>query len=267
MACDKPTGDCTNVSPCGSGCGESTTPAPVLPRCQDVSLTAGTFTNATVTVNEQGCITAVESGEPETYTPDECCEGGGSGGGTAGTRGPKGDPGAAATIGVEQVIGTGTSWTVENTGTSSAAIFKFTAPAPTTGGASTSGYTGDVNGVKVEAGLVKEMPLSLVTDVVGATAGTRASLITLNSVPDAAGKHTVTLNLDAFYTELNDTFQELHDAQQVTIDNLTGAVADLLNTVTTLQNTLATQQNTIAELTNELGDLRVEFDDYVAANP
>jgi flagellin-like hook-associated protein FlgL len=234
-----------------------------------VSLAAGTFTHATITVNAQGCITAIGNGEPELYTPDDCCGSGTDGtGGTVGPRGPKGDPGVAATIAVEQIIGTGTTWSVENTGTTTAAIFKFTAPATTTGGSgATSGYTGDVNGVVVEAGLVKSMPLSLVTNIEALAGGNKASLISIMSVPNLAGKHTLTLNLDQFYTDLDSKFQTLHTSQQATIDNLTAAVADLLNTVTTLQGTLGTQQNSIAELTNELGDLRAEFNAYVAAHP
>lgn len=77
MACDKPNGDCTNVSPCGGGCGCSgsgSTPAPILPKCQDVQLTPGTYTNATIVVNAQGCIVAITSGTPPVYTPDDCCQ-------------------------------------------------------------------------------------------------------------------------------------------------------------------------------------------------
>jgi flagellin-like hook-associated protein FlgL len=279
MACDKPTGDCTNVSPCGSGCGcsGSTTPEPVLPKCQDVSLAAGTFTHATITVNEQGCITAIGNGEPELYTPDECCGSGTDGtGGTVGPRGPKGDPGAAATIAVEQVIGTGAAWTVENTGTTTAAIFKFTAPAPTTGGTTTSGYTGEVGGFTIEAGLVKEAPSSLVQSIEAKKAGAQADLFSFTAVPDLANlnEYDITLNLDAFYNSIDVKFTGLHNDQATLIDNLTGTVANLVNTLTSLQGTLGTQQNTIAELTNEVGDLRVEldtlreeFDTYVAANP
>jgi hypothetical protein len=245
MACDKPTGDCTNASPCGSGCAGcsgTTTPEPVLPKCQDVSLTAGTFTHATVTVNSQGCITAIASGEPELYTPDECCGDSGGGGGAAGARGPKGDPGAAATISVQQVIGTGTTWSVENTGTSSAAVFKFTAPAASTGGGSgtTSGYTGEVGGFVIEAGLVKEAPASIVESVEAKKEGAKASLFSFMAVPDLANlsEYDITLNLDAFYDSLDSKFTGLHNDQAALITSLTSQVATLTNQV----NALASQQ-------------------------
>jgi hypothetical protein len=241
MACDKPTGDCTNVSPCGagcSGCNGSTTPAPVLPKCQDVSLTPGTFTNATVTVNAQGCIAAIASGEPEVYTPDDCCgDSSGGGGGAAGARGPKGDPGAAATIAVQQAIGTGTTWSVENIGTSSAAIFKFTAPAASTGGGgTTSGYTGDVGGFVIEAGLVKSAPASIVESVEAKKEGTKANLFSFLAVPDLANlsEYDITLNLDAFYDSIDSKFTGLHNDQATLITNLTGQVATLTAQVAAL---------------------------------
>jgi hypothetical protein len=65
MSCDKPDPDskCTTVSTCAN-CGDCSgeTPEVVLPKCQDINLTAGTFTNATVVVNAQGCIVSVTSG-------------------------------------------------------------------------------------------------------------------------------------------------------------------------------------------------------------
>jgi hypothetical protein len=245
MACDKPTGDCTNVSPCGSGCsgcGGSTTPAPVLPKCQDVSLTAGTFTHATVTVNSQGCITAIASGEPELYTPDECCGDSGGGGGAAGARGPKGDPGAAATVSVQETIGTGTTWSVENIGTPSAAVFKFTAPAPSTGGGgTTSGYTGTVGGFRFQAGLVKEAPGGIVESVEAKKEGNRASLFSFQAIPDLQNlsEYDITLNLDAFYDSLDNKFTGLHNDQTTLITNLTSTVADLTNQVSGLENSVA----------------------------
>lgn len=285
MACDKPTGDCTNVSPCGAGCagcggcesnssfcptiaitggGYGYNPAdaardpdatvsletcnetvpfaliykkpkpgafkavfncdgdvlgfaadgpyclgtnvPPLPKCQDVALTPGTFTNATITVNTAGCISAVAKGEPELYTPDECCGGSSTGSGTTGGRGPKGDPGAAATIAVipEVTVGTGTVWSVENTGTPSAAIFKFTSPAPVTPGTTPTGATGQVCDFKVANGLVTQMPGALVTSVNAQASGTQASLILLGAAPNASNpcRIDVTLNLDALHNDL-----------------------------------------------------------------
>ena len=78
MACDKPgDGACTPIAMCAdcTGCAGCGAPAePVLPRCQDVQLTPGTYTNATIVVNAQGCIVAITSGTPPVYTPDDCCQ-------------------------------------------------------------------------------------------------------------------------------------------------------------------------------------------------
>jgi hypothetical protein len=215
MACDKPTGDCTNVSPCGagcSGCGGSTTPAPVLPKCQDVALTPGVFTHATVTVNAQGCISAVAKGEPELYTPDECCGGESTGTGTPGGRGPKGDPGIAATVAVipQVTVGTSTVWSVENVGTPNAAIFKFTSPAPVSTGTTPSGATGQVCDFKVANGLVTQMPSALVTDISAQGIGVKAGLFTIGAAPDIniACKTNITLNLDAFHNDITTSFNE-----------------------------------------------------------
>lgn len=286
MSCDTPstTSDCTTPANCGGGCGCSeTTGTPVLPKCQDINLTAGTFTHATVVVNSTGCITSVTSGEPELYTPDECCGGGSGGSGGAGPRGPKGDPGSAATIEVNTVIGAGTTWSVENTGTTSAAVFKFTAPAPTSSGSTPSGATGEINGLKVESGLVKTLPLGLITQVTFAPAGTNASLISALAVPDLTvpGKVALSINLDLLISNLRDEYTAQNTAQANTISDLTAAVSDLVNSVTTLQSTLTSQQSTltsqqstltsqqnqITTMSTELIDLRGDFEAYKASHP
>lgn len=244
MACDQPgEGNCTNASPCGnSGCGcTSTTPSPVLPRCQDVSLTPGTFERATIVVNAQGCIASITEGEPELYTPDECCggEGGGGGEGEPGPPGKDGEDGLAATVAIDPMIetGTGASWLVENTGTNTAAIFKFTAPAPILPETGTTGETGSLVGFVFEDGLVKQAPSALVTKVTFVMAGDKASLGTFVVTPSTsqAGRFDTTLNLDALHADL----KGLIDTQATAITDLTAAVADLRN----------------------------EFDAYVAAHP
>lgn len=280
MSCDTPstTSDCTTPANCGGGCGCSeTTGTPILPKCQDINLTAGTFTHATVVVNSTGCITSVTSGEPELYTPDECCGGGSGGSGGTGPRGPKGDAGPAATIEVNSVIGTGTTWSVENTGTTSAAVFKFTAPAPSSGGSSTtSGATGEINGLKTIAGLVKTLPLGLVTDVTFTAVGTNASMFTPLAVPNLTtlGKYELSLNLDLLISTLRDEFNAQNTAQANTISDLTAAVSDLVNSVTALQSTLTSQQATltgqqsqITSMSTELIDLRGDFEAYKASHP
>lgn len=232
MSCDTPTGDCTNVSPCG-GCGCSdTTPEPVLPRCNN-ALPDGVFENATVVV-ENGCITSITEGAAPVYTPDDCCGGGGgSGSGGAGARGPKGDDGAAATVEVDPVVATGTAWSVENTGTSAAAVLKFTAPAQSSGGGgTTSGFTGEVSGVEVQAGLVKAMPSSLVTGV-QATFSAPANWGTLTAAPwiDDPDQFLITLELAGAKTYIDNAVSGLQDQ----IDTLSGVVADLAERVDALE--------------------------------
>jgi hypothetical protein len=244
MSCDKPgDGSCTNVSPCGnSGCGcSSPTPSPVLPRCQDVSLTPGTFARATIVVNAQGCITSITEGEPELYAPDECCGdgSGGSGSGEPGEDGEDGEDGLAATVAIVPTIetGTGSAWLVENIGNQTAAIFKFTSPAPILPEAGTTGETGTLDGFVFENGLVKQIPSAVVTKVTLASTGTKASLVTVTGTPNTAqaGRFDFALNVDALHADL----KALIDAQATRISDLTAVVADLRN----------------------------EFDDYVATHP
>lgn len=143
MPCnDKP----TNCGPC-QDCG--TAPEPIVPRCQDVNLVPGVYSNAVVTVNSNGCISAVVSGEPDPYTPDPCCAPvGGGGGGSPGLPGPPGPAGAAATIDVGTVStgAPGTAVQVVNTGTTAAAIFNFTIPRGDPGADGSSGSGADLNG-------------------------------------------------------------------------------------------------------------------------
>ena len=205
MPCDRPSGDCT--SPCGGGCA-GPQPVPIVPRCQDIVLTPGTYSRATVVVNEAGCISAVATGEPDPYTPDDCCPGGGtSGGGLPGARGPKGDTGAAATVSVNTSIPVGTTptWTVENLGTPSAAVFRFTSPAPPVVPPGAAGVTGSVSGLVVDAGRVAGLPPSLVHEVSTEAVGTYASqiLFAVSSVsPAAVDSYNIVLNLDAFASKV-----------------------------------------------------------------
>lgn len=249
-------GDCTMVGGCSgcSGCGgcSGTTPEPVLPRCQNVSLTPGVFLNATITVNDAGCISLVEEGEGEVYTPDECCGSEGTGGGTAGTRGPKGDPGAAATISVEEVIGTGTAWSVQNVGTTSAAIFKFTAPAASTGGTGSSGTSGDVAGLVVNNGSVVMLPESLVTKIEAIEQGFHADKFEFVKVLQILPEEiTLSLNLDLLVDYIN----AADNAADLRLDNLealtavhSGQITALNNAITAINGTLTTINATLSAL-------------------
>lgn len=211
MPCDRPDGNCTDVSPCGSGCGcagGSDPLEPIVPRCQDIVLTPGTFTNATVVVNAAGCISSVAAGTPALYTPDECCQGGTGGGSSIpGPRGFTGDDGAAATIAVDPDIPVGatTAWTVENVGTSSAAIFQFTAPAPVVTPPGPTGVTGSVAGLVVDTGVVTALPASLVLAVAAAKSGAYASYFAFTAAPASPAlpnDYTFTLDLDAFASQI-----------------------------------------------------------------
>jgi hypothetical protein len=282
MACETPstTEDCTSASPCGSGCGcAETTATPTLPKCQDISLTAGAFTHATVVVNAAGCITSVTSGVQEIYTPDECCDGGSGGSSTAGPRGDKGDPGSAATIQVDPVItpGTGSVWSVQNLGTTSAAIFKFTSPISTSGGSSTtSGVTGTLNGFNFVDGLVKAIPADLITKVTATATGLQNAQFTFLAVPNISipGRVDFSLNLDVLYNTLDSKITSLDSSQGSLITALTGTVSNLQNSLTGLQNTLTSQQatltaqqSTINSIQSSLGTLTSQFNAYVATHP
>lgn len=251
MACDRPDGNCTDVSGCPDcDCMEPATP--VMPRCQSISLAAGTFPYATITVNSEGCIALVTAGAAPLYTPDDCCAGAGSGGGGGtGGRGPKGDPGAAATIAVNPVVLTGPAWSVANTGTPSAAVLQFTAPPmPTSGGGTGSGYTGSVSGLSVANGLVQTLPPSLVTSVTATPMGAHAGEFIFLAVPDPTdGSYDIQLNLDGFYaaimTQVNAAdanLQEQIDDLETAVTALQTQVATLTTTVTNLQTTIATMQ-------------------------
>lgn len=251
MACDRPDGNCTDVSGCPGGCGCVEPAAPVMPRCQNVTLPAGTYAYATVVVNSDGCIAMVTAGDPPVYTPDDCCAGGGTGGGGTGGRGPKGDPGPAATIAVDPVVLSGATWSVQNIGTPSAAVFQFTAPPmPTSGGSTGSGYTGNVAGLSVANGLVQTLPTSLVTSVTATALGAHAGDFLFLSVPTpATGAYNVQLNLDGFYAAIMTEVAAANAVQDAAIDALENQVAllqtqvaDLQTQVTTLQATIDTMQ-------------------------
>lgn len=207
MPCLQPTGDCTSVSGCAD-CDCDDGSQPVLPKCQEISIPSGTYAYATIVVDANGCIAAISEGEVPVYSPDDCCGDGAGGEGPPGPRGPKGDPGAAATIAVDPDIltGTGTSWTVENIGSSSAAVFQFTAPADTTDDCCPDGFTGNVCGLTTVDGVVTTLPPSIVTGVDAQVTGLQAPFITLvaglNGNTSDLCDVMVTLNLDAFYANI-----------------------------------------------------------------
>lgn len=159
MGCNKDKGDCRPCLDC-----KDPVP-PIMPRCQDVVLAKGVYTNATVTVNEQGCIVALANGDPLLYSPDPCCQtpGGGGGSGGAGLKGDKGDPGKNATISIGSVTSVAADQParVINTGDVTNAVLNFEIPRGKQGEESNvaPGLTMNENGVKIENGIIKEVPL------------------------------------------------------------------------------------------------------------
>lgn len=241
MACDRPAGDCTQPSNCGS-CADVDGTEVVLPKCQDIALVAGTFPRATVVVNSAGCITAVTAGEPEVYTPDDCC-GGEAGGGTStvpGPRGPAGDAGAGATATVDPtvLIGTTDGWSVQNVGTVTHAIFQFTAPKLPDPTATPTGITGNVGGAAtglvVNSGLVTSLPTSITLGVSTDKQGTYANDIVLTSTPLSLAepnKRVITLNLDSFAQKLKLEIGDCCTALTARMDALDVTIAAMPATV------------------------------------
>lgn len=209
--------DCCN-------CGSGDTPAPVLPRCQDVDLTDGTFTNATVVVTD-GCISSVQQGAAPLYTPDPCCASpGGEGSGTPGPQGPPGASGAAATVTVGTVttLAPGSSATVTNSGTSSAAVLDFGIPAGADGASgSGTGLDGDFAGLVLQDGTVQQLPMSWPPVLAVVASGTPSGVV-VTATKDASGTLTLTVDLTAYDTAIKTYFQtqiDLITANLTTLNN------------------------------------------------
>lgn len=217
---------CKPATPCAQ-CGD--TPEPVLPRCQDIVLPDGVYTNATVTV-EAGCVTAIAAGAAPLYTPDPCCgTAGGGGTGGIGLQGPQGDPGAAATVSVGTVntVPAGSSASVTNVGTPNAAVFNFNIPQGAAGAsASGSGLTGDYSGLILTNGAVQLLPTMWPPVLQVVSTGSSAG-VTLTAVKDAAGTMTIAVDLSVYDADIRADFQALLDAQAADITTLQAQVAAL----------------------------------------
>jgi hypothetical protein len=178
-----------------------------------VVLPDGTYANATVVV-ENGCITGVQAGALQVYTPDLCCPtgGGGSGGGGDGLDGPPGPPGANATIAVGSVtsLPAGAVPTVVNIGTPSSAILNFGIPRGEDGvdAGAGSGLSINTIGIEFVNGLLQTVPaqwppVMLVQANPVSTVG-----VSLTAVEDpATGIVTLTLDMSGFVTDLTNSFQ------------------------------------------------------------
>ncbi len=239
MACNKPNGDCTGgCAGCGGGGG--TPPVVPLPRCNDVLLVDGVYSRATVTV-VNGCITAIETGEPEAYTPDLCCDGGGGGEGTPGPRGFPGPAGDAATLDIEPLGSpAGLNWTMNTGGTPSHRTIKFFPPVPP--GANEvldplNGLTknpGDIYGFTLTKGVVQ----AIQKHVRSVNAHTQPGSLTENMVTILAGWDPNTVDNDAVF-ELKFNFDGLYSP----LDSRLSAVE-------------STQAGDTSAITNDIADIR-----------
>lgn len=217
MACAKP----NNCAPC-SKCPE--TPQPVMPRC-DIVLPDGSYTNATVVV-ENGCIIDVQQGTAMVYTPDSCCAApGGEGGGGAGLDGGPGPDGPGATINIGTVtsLAPGSAPTVVNVGTSENAILNIGIPRGEPGdpGDSPTGATVNDAGITFVNGALQNPlpvmwpPVLLVDFEPSPVAG-----VSLSATKGADGKVMVTVDLTAFKAGIDATLATM----QGTIDSLLSRV-------------------------------------------
>lgn len=250
MPCnDKP----TNCAPC-QDCEPSGDP--VLPRCQDIVLPPGTYRNATVVVNAGGCISAVQAGEADLYTPDPCCApvGGGGSGGT-GLPGPPGPAGAAAsvTVGTVSTGAPGSAASVTNTGTPSAAVFNFVIPRGADGADGSAGSGASLNG----PGLVFEDGLFQGTTpvwppVYTAIATSAPVGFELTATKDPNGALTIELDATSYDTALRADLQSQFDAQQAQIDSLILQLTAAQEAITTLTSRADATDVQLEDLTDRL---------------
>lgn len=196
---------CLKATDCGP-CADCDPPVPpILPRCQDIVIPDGRYTNATIVV-ENGCITVIENGTPMLYQPDNCCAplGGGGGGGSDGLDGEQGPPGQNATIEIGTVSSgpPGSAPSILNVGTPTAAILNFVIPrgepgedGETAGG----GVTNNDAGFDIEQGLIKFLPPTwppIMTAQETANSDTLGASLTFSK--DVNGNLSATLSLAAF---------------------------------------------------------------------
>lgn len=194
---------CHKATDCGP-CADCDPPVqPILPRCQDIVIPDGRYTNATIVV-ENGCISVIENGTPMLYQPDNYCATLGGGGGRDGLDGEPGPPGQNATIEIGAVSSgpPGSAPSITNTGTPTAAILNFVIPrgepgkdGETIGG----GVTNSDAGFEIEQGLIKILPPTwppVMTVLDTANSDTLGASLTFSK--DANGLLSATLSLAAF---------------------------------------------------------------------
>lgn len=223
MACAKPS-DC---APCNK-CAEA--PEPVMPRC-NVVLPDGSYTNATIVV-EDGCIIDVQAGSPPLYTPDSCCAVPGGGGGAAGNGldGNPGPAGPAAAIAINSVtsLPPGSAPTVVNIGSPTAVQLEIGIPRGEPGAAAVfppGGATSSEGGIELSSGLIMTpLPVAWPPVLGVAFLPTAVPGVTLNATKNNAnGQIELTVDLTALMTIINNEFA----AKQSQIDALVARVEAL----------------------------------------
>ena len=225
MACWKPNGDCSTPGNCGNtsgdcgcggaegGCSGGSDDSDRYP-CSGIRLPDGDFTDAVVAVRN-GCIVGIVSGTPAVYTPDDCCGDMPVGGGPVIVEGgPPGEDGQAATVTIAPIVqGSGSTWSVENVGTPTAAVFRFTAPKASAGGGaggSDLGLTIESNGWKIEKGLVLKAALdSAVLEVIKKGQQGDKYVMMMGVAPD--GSPQLLVNLDGIITDYTNQINDLNE--------------------------------------------------------
>lgn len=230
---------CTNCDESlGHCCEECEHPSPVMPRC-DVALAPGVYTNATVHVNEQGCIVRVENGKPFVYAPDACCSPvhdiSGGGEGLEGPPGPSGTN-ATITIGSVQTTEPGTPARIENVGTSTNAVLNFYLPRGDQGQnvEASKGTNFDKGGLIVENGLVTGVPFTYPPISTAQGFGENGIGITVEKNEDI-GSLLITVNGSELRNQASsDADQKVQGAKNELngkIDSTANALRDMINTL------------------------------------
>lgn len=230
-----------NCPPC-QGCEPA---EPVLPRC-DISLIDGTFTNATVVV-EDGCITSVTMGEAPQYTPDLCCDPvtSDTGGGSGSSDDCDCEDGENATINIGTVVSipAGNPPQVTNSGTDTNAVLNFYIPQGQQGssGDSGTGVNSDAGGIYIENGLITGLPAQWPPVGFITTSYAPSNVDFTATAPDPL---TGIVNLDLDLTTFEgDLKQWIYDYVETPLQN---QISALQNQMSSLQQQVAALQTSVA---------------------
>lgn len=228
---------CKEPLDCCQDC-EREAPAPVMPRC-DIALTDGTYTNATVVV-EDGCITSVAKGRAPQYTPDICCDGGTMSGATPerGLKGDKGDKGQNATINIGAVhqLPPGEKSRVVNTGTDTNAVLDFYIAQGPKGdtGLNASGVTSDDGGISIEQGSITGLPVTWPpVMLLNGTIDDKDASISVSNPDSQTGAVTINVTLSPMVNRISDeTIRRIQDV----IAPINDRINQLENRISQLEN-------------------------------